>query len=317
MLANFTLQAEKLDSLEQAKEEKLTRLQGSGLNQGANLEESYSMLNGNMDSNRNKIHNDFNSAELQYLLGYANNKYGSDLQDASENRRLYLYDTKTGDSKAGVSTGGADTSDVRYDNTLDPRYNQDWRTSGESGPDLNKKRLDLNMDFGASTAMEALWHGNSGNLTERKYPNVLTDEAIKAGSGVSEYYKGDGSNFLGDSSYINLSPERIKQIEKQFDNYVTTINAQKDAANYDQGPSLDSLYADAGGELSRTGESIDLMKSQALKVYADLSDTARSGLRSLLGNVGVSEESLDKYLPTNAELLGTGKKYNQLEIVQN
>lgn len=312
MLANFTLQAEKLDSLEQAKEEKLTRLQSSGLNQGANLDESYSMLNGNMDSNRNKIHNDFNSAELQYLLGYANNKYGSDLQDASENRRLYLYDTKTGDSKAGISTGGADTSDVRYDNTLDPRYNQDWRTSGESGPDLNKKRLDLNMDFGASTAMEALWHGNSGNLTERKYPNVLTDEAIKAGSGVSEYYKGDGSNFLGNSSYINLSPERIKQIEKQFDNYVTTINAQKDGANYSQAPSLDSLYADAGGELSRAGESIDLMKSQALKVYADLSDTARSGLRSLLGNVGVSEESLDKYLPTNAELLGTGQKVQSI-----
>ena len=85
MLANFTLQAEKLDSLEQAKEEKLTRLQGSGLNQGASLGDSYSILNGNMDSNRNKIHNDFNSAELQYLLGYANNKYGSDIQDATEN----------------------------------------------------------------------------------------------------------------------------------------------------------------------------------------------------------------------------------------
>ena len=312
MLANFTLQVEKLDSLEQAREEKLTRLQGSGLNQGANLEESYSMLNGNMDSNRNKIHNDFNSAELQYLLGYANNKYGSDIQDATENRRLYLYDTKTGDSKAGVSTGGADTSDVRYDNTLDPRYKQDWRTSGESGPDLNKKRLDLNMDYGAATAMEALWHGNSGNLTERKYPNVLTDEAIKAGSGVSEYYKGNGLNFLGDSSYINLSPERVKQLEKQFDNYVTTINAQKDAANYDRAPSLDRLYADAGGEISRTGESIDLMKSQALKMYADLSDTARSGLRSLLGNVGVREESLNKYLPTNAELLGTGQKVQSI-----
>ena len=56
MLANFTLQVEKLDSLEQAREEKLTRLQGSGLNQGASLGESYSILNGNMDSNRNKIH---------------------------------------------------------------------------------------------------------------------------------------------------------------------------------------------------------------------------------------------------------------------
>lgn len=312
MLANFTLQAEKQESLEQAREEKLIRLQGSGLNQGASLGDSYSILNGNMDSNRDKIHNDFNSAELQYLLGYANNKYGSDIQDATENRRLYLYDTKTGDSKAGVSTGGADTSDVRYDNTLDPRYNQDWRTSGESGPDLNKKRLDLNMDYGASTAMEALWHGNSGNLTERKYPNVLADEAIKAGSGVSEYYNGDGANFLGDSSYINLSPERVKQLEKQFDDYVKTINAQKDAANYGQGPSLDRLYADAGGELNRAGESIDLMKSQALKMYADLSDTARSGLRSLLGNVGVSEESLDKYLPTNAELIGTGQKVQSI-----
>ena len=106
--------------------------------------------------------------------------------------------------------------------------------------------------------------------------------------------------------------KKIKQIEKQFDNYVTTINAQKDAANYSQAPSLDSLYADAGGELSRTGESIDLMKSQALNAYADLSDTARSGLRSLLGNVGVSEESLDKYLPTNAELLGTGQKVQSI-----
>ena len=308
-IANTDTSTNKLDLLEKNKTEKLARLTSGGLNQGANLEESYSVINGNIDNNRNKVHNDYNPAEMQYLLGYASSKYYNDSGDSSNSRRAYLYDTKTGDAKAGVSTGGAATSDVRYNNAIDSKYQQDWRTSGAEGPDLSKKRYDLPMDFGAATVLEGLQHGNTYNLKNRKYPDVMTPEAIAAGSGTSEYYKGDGENFLGDSRFYNLTPERIKQIEEDFDFKVRQYNREKEAA---KNVSSDQLYAQAGGKLGRGEEAIDLMQSQGLKLYADMEDTTRSAARSLLSTLGASGETVDKWVPKDDILLGTGERISDV-----
>ena len=307
-IANTDTNTNKLDLLEKNKAEKLARLTSGGLNQGANLEDSYSVINGNIDNNRNKVHNDYNPAEMQYLLGYASSKYYNDSGDSSNSRRAYLYDTKTGDAKAGVSTGGAATSDVRYNNAIDSKYQQDWRTSGAEGPDLSKKRYDLPMDFGAATVLEGLQHGNTYNLKNRKYPDVMTPEAIAAGSGTSEYYKGDGENFLGDSRFYNLTPERIKQIEEDFDFKVRQYNREKAAKNV----SSDQLYAQAGGKLGRGEEAIDLMQSQGLKLYADMEDTTRSAARSLLSTLGASDETVDKWVPKDDILLGTGERISDV-----
>ena len=301
----------KLGLLEKNKEEKLARLTNGGLSQGADLDESYSVINGNIDSNRNKVHNNYNDAELQYLLGYSTSKYANENLDSQNARRLYLYDTKTGDSKGGVSTGGAATSDVRYDNTIDPRYTQEWRTTGEEGPDLSKKRLDIGMDFDAATVMEGLWHGNKRLLENRKYPDVTSPEAIKAGGGVSEYYKQNGEEFLGDSRIYNLTDERAKQLEQEFDKKVNDIRLAKEESLYNQS-SFDRTYVNAGGELGRAEEAIDLAQSQGLKLYADIADAARSASRSIAKKFGASDETVDKWLPKNAELIGTGKNVQDI-----
>lgn len=301
----------KLGLLEKNKEEKLARLTNGGLSQGADLDESYSVINGNIDSNRNKVHNNYNDAELQYLLGYSTSKYANENLDSQNARRLYLYDTKTGDSKGGVSTGGAATSDVRYDNTIDPQYTQEWRTTGEEGPDLSKKRLDIGMDFDAATVMEGLWHGNKRLLENRKYPDVTSPEAIKAGGGVSEYYKQNGEEFLGDSRIYNLTDERAKQLEQEFDKKVNDIRLAKEESLYNQS-SFDRTYVNAGGELGRAEEAIDLAQSQGLKLYADIADAARSASRSIAKKFGASDETVDKWLPKNAELIGTGKNVQDI-----
>ena len=301
----------KLDLLEKNKEEKLARLTKGGLNQGADLEESYSVINGNIDNNRNKVHNNYNDAELQYLLGYSTSKYANEALDSKNARRLYLYDTKTEGSKGGVSTGGAATSDVRYDNTIDPKYAQEWRTTGEEGPDLSKKRLDIGMDFDAATVMEGLWHGNERLLKNRKYPDVTSPEALKAGGGVSEYYKQNGEEFLGDSRFYNLTDERIRQLEQEFDKKVSNIKLAKEEELYNQN-SFDRMYVNAGGELGRGEEAIDLAQSQGLKLYADIADAARSASRSIAKKFGASDETVDKWLPKNAELIGTGRNVQDI-----
>mgnify|MGYP003405056105 CR=1 FL=1 len=51
-IANTDTNTNKLDLLEKNKAEKLARLTSGGLNQGANLEDSYSVINGNIDNNR-------------------------------------------------------------------------------------------------------------------------------------------------------------------------------------------------------------------------------------------------------------------------
>jgi hypothetical protein len=218
----------KVDLLAQKRQEKLERL--GQQNQFANLNQSYTTLpDGTIESNANKIWNEHTPAELQFLSGYAMGEYYTPEEDmnSAEGRRLYQYLTKDGNTKPGLSTGGASTSDVRYDNTIDPKYSQPWRRSGETGPDLNAKQFDVPMQFNAATVLEGLLHGNKRLLDQRKYTDVLSKDALEHDGGVSEYYKGGMDEFWGDATNEpELTPERMEQLKAEFDSYLVTPSDQ-------------------------------------------------------------------------------------------
>lgn len=211
--------------LEQKRVEKLASL--GPLRQGGNLENTASVTEaGTIESNKNKIWNEYTPEERQYILGYATSKYGTESENPAEARRVYLYGTKDGHSKFGVSTGAANTSDVRYDNTIDSRYTDDWRKSGSTGPDLNNKVMDIKLQYPAATALEGIEHGNKQNLQDRKYGDYFSDEALAHDSGVSEYYNKTAADYYGDSTNKVITPERQAQLEKEFDEYTRLVGAQ-------------------------------------------------------------------------------------------
>lgn len=231
-----TTQAIKLDNLQSKKEEKLQRLGGESPYEP--LSNSHTVMeDGTLESNSNKIWNEYTPIERQFLLGYATANYGSDVQDSGESRLQYLYPTKDGGSKLGLSTGGAETSDVRYDNTIDPRYDDAWRRSGETGPDIANKVMDVRLAFPAATVLEGIEHGNAGNLADRKYKYILSPEALLHDGGVSEYYNKKASDYYGDASKETLTPERQNELKADFDRYVRLPQAQsKDTKGFAEAP---------------------------------------------------------------------------------
>lgn len=211
--------------LTKLKEDKLARL---GENkQHADLSDGHTIMpSGTLESNSNKIWNELTPEELQYVTGYATSKYYNPIKDSQEVRRLYDYGTKDGDSKVGVSTGGADTSDVRYDRTIDEKYDEQWRRSGPTGPDLDNKQMDIGLDYNAATALEGIYHGNKRLLEQRKYEDYLSDEALNHEGGVSEYYKGGIDALMGDASEYTLTPERELELQQYFDEKTQLPGAQ-------------------------------------------------------------------------------------------
>ena len=168
------------------------------VNNYANLDSSVTNANGVYDSNENKIWNSLTPAELQMKLGdvvgnqavlrnedgskytYAN---GQKVPYTGDTRRLYAYGTKDDPDnvKVGLSTGRYDTSDVRYTPGVG------W-PSGDSGVDLNKKILDVELPYNVATEMEALVHGNKTAQQARLVQLADTKKRKLFGSGASEYY---------------------------------------------------------------------------------------------------------------------------------
>ena len=62
------------------------------------------------------------------------------------------------------------------------------------------------------------------------------------------------------------------------------------------------IFGDSEGRL---GEAIDLAQSGGVKYWGDMAAAARSGSRAVAGKLGLSKDSIDKYLPENPKLLGT------------
>jgi hypothetical protein len=75
---------------------------------------------------------------------------------------------------------------------------------------------------------------------------------------------------------------------------------------------LEEYYKNADTESDGyVGELVDQAQSQGLKFYADAANALRKGSRALLGTVA-DEETVDKYLPINNELMFVGEKVQKV-----
>ena len=77
------------------------------------------------------------------------------------------------------------------------------------------------------------------------------------------------------------------------------------------------MIRDAVDDDGYVGELADQVQSQALKLYADTSNMLRKASRGIAEAVGVSPENVDKYLPMNAELIGTDRPVQEIRSNQN
>ena len=306
-------QENKIDLLSKKREEKLARL-GQNV-QNANLDNSYTeVAPGVLESNANKIWNNYNSAEKQAYLGEvaANDqvfrrddgsmfqlKNGREVPFTGRVRRAYMYGTTDSpdEVKFGLARGDLPSSDYRYQPGRAEKegYNvgkngYGWEP-GKGGVDVNKKYMDMLLPYDKATKLEAVLHGNKEALANRSYKDVLSEEALQHGSGVSEYYK-NAEGLLGDTSKEKYDPTLGKRVENQV-NDATELTTVKQAMQ------------DAGIGEGRLGESIDLAQSEGIRYFGDMAGAARSASRAVAGKLGVSSENVDKYLPENPKLLGT------------
>ena len=308
---NLTPGLTKVETLAQNKASKLERLGEQAQNKSLLAGTHTVMDSGTIESNANKIWNELTPEELQYVTGYATGKYYNPELDSTEARRFYTYGTKDDNTKVGLSTGKAPTSDVRYSKEealkagLRP---DDWRTSGPTGPDLENKLIDTPMDFAAATALEGLYHGNKRLLGERKYPDYLSEEALKAGSGVSEYYKGGAENVFGES-YKNLSDERTKELESYFDQMMDLPGAKatKVKRGYRSFADIQGTSGDADGMI---GESVDIAQSSLMQQWGKIGKSVAKMGRWVGESLGVDPETMKEIMPDRSGLFG--KKFSEL-----
>jgi hypothetical protein len=229
----------KIDFLSAKKDEKLNRLTEAtkvrSYSDSLNRDTESVMPDGYVENNGNKIwtQETLNPAEWNYAVGQE--AATSQLPAGDRNsRRLYMYGTKDqeggtsndqlfdaqdyeGPSKVGLSTGRNETSNPRYDGSK-------YDLPGEVGVDVNKRMMDLNLDWDSATALEGLRHsmksqfGNrlirerEDGLYDYNSPDglVVIDEAEKDrlfGSGSSEYY----SEVMDDQGYA-VDKEKVARV---------------------------------------------------------------------------------------------------------
>lgn len=200
----------KAERLEAAKKEKLARLGANS--QQEDLSNTHTVLdNGLIESNANKIWNDYGASDIQGMVGdaVANKQVfrrpdgsmfqrGPNMEEVpfrGDAERFYAYGTTANEDevKFGIARGDLPSSDYRYVPGLAEKEGYSvgkkgygW-APGEGGVDISKKHLDVLLPRDIAVGLEAAIHGRKDALESRKYKDIMAPEAIKA-SGTSEYY---------------------------------------------------------------------------------------------------------------------------------
>ena len=260
----------KIENLNKRREDKIASL--GTQNQGANLSEGYSVLsNGMIESNKNKIWNQFTADDIQTALGTAAAKYqlgrdpntgklyylhnGKEYTGSAE--YAYMYGTKDNDKsvKFGLARGDLPSSDYRYlpgqataEGYHIGKNGYGW-DPGRKGVDLNKKYMELLLPTNVATALEGMIHGRKEALDNRKYKNTLNDKALSdVGSGTSEYYTSTEGLFGDTSKTKNTGTtgllEKYSKLPQAQSPYDLRNAALKEA--------LDEQYNTFGNEVQQT-----------------------------------------------------------------
>lgn len=300
----------KILTLEEKKQEKIARL--GAQKDYTSLDSTYTQMpDGTVESNANKVWNSYTAEDKQALIGdiAANDqvyrkpdgslyqiKGGSEVPFTGDVRRAYMYGTTDSGSevKFGLARGDLPSSDYRYipgkakaEGYKVGKDGYGW-APGEGGVDVNKNYMDMLLPYDTATKLEGIMHGNLDAITNRTYKDVLAEDALQHGSGVSEYYNSPEGLF-GDTSKSTK---------------VTDVAALRNDMSPAKQTIAEDMYTNDLGD-SRLGESIDLAQAAGVKYWGDMADAARSGSRAIASELGVSAENVDKYLPKNPKLLGT------------
>ena len=184
------------------------------LNQGANLDDSYSIINGKPVSNRNAIYNDYTEAEMgqfrsdlydetfytddngyKYLLDSKGAKHYLNDQNVEDS---YLYEgfnkeqdlIKPGAGKYGVRERYTPGLAYEEGKTKNPNYGY---AHGPRGIDENNAYQNWNLPRSMVSKAEAIGLGNQGNIENKAFYDDGSLESILArralGPGASEYRK--------------------------------------------------------------------------------------------------------------------------------
>jgi len=197
---------EKHKLLEANKAEKESRIGSRNVKNGANLDDSVTVLeDGTVESNKNKMWNKMSSAEYQSTFGVGVRDYhlipdekgGLKYANSGEH-----YDGKTEYAYMGY---GKESPDVfkfgiaRGDKPVEARYDPargGW-ASGPEGID-NTNMQGFLLPAQVAITLEALGHGRQEALDNRAAKSGDPTGKSRFGSGYTEYYNKD-SGFFGDS----------------------------------------------------------------------------------------------------------------------
>jgi hypothetical protein len=218
------------------KEEKIANLsEKTFADNNLDYKSNTDMGDGYVENNNNKIwgiSEDWTPQENSFARDYAEATFSLP-NSSKKDRRLYSYGVKDegeyidplqdfqpvdyAPRKDGLSTGKSESSDVRYIKF----------PSGTRGVDITKNKQDLNLDYTAATAIEALNHSSKVSLDNRlvrertdgwfdyvsptgmKVINKAERDAL-LGSGSSEYYTNHASRF--DDNYDPAKVDQAKVI---------------------------------------------------------------------------------------------------------
>lgn len=232
-------------------------------NQFADMDKSYSIVDGTRQNNQNKLWNDLSDQEYQAMFGYAVGNYGlhkdeqgqlrfnkdNSLYDGSveDTGRLYIGTGKESDQalKIGQARGDMDSSDPRYTPGLVPNYG--WE-SGPEGVDIQEGKVaDVLLPKNVANMLEEIRHGNRIGLGTR-----TADQATEAlGSGYSEYYNNPQDTELGridqegrplDATDVRLTDESNRPVETGLFNFGGQVPEGFDATDTEQVRGLFNQY---------------------------------------------------------------------------
>lgn len=318
-----TLAEEKAKKLAERTQEKLDKLK-LNRNDYENLSNTSTLMsNGLWESNKNKIWNNLSDVEFQTMLSDAVNKslvvkdgkyYNvvTGEEYLGDTRRVYMYGTKTDPNavKFGLARGDLPSSDYRYQpgraeaegfNVSKDGYGWD---PGENGVDVTKKYMDMLLPYDVATALEGVAHGRAKALENRQYKDILSPEAVQHASGTSEYYT-SSEGVLGDTSKASI--EEIENADKGLlEKYSAMVPNTKYTKDYADIAKQINAAADKDNMF---GETIDTAQASLTKSYAGTVDALNTGVRWLAGKTGLSEETINEYLPEDVKigLIGKGK----------
>ena len=133
----------------------------------------------------------------------------------------------------------------------------------------------------------------------------INAKAVFVPSGSKDVYGREMGSFINPETGVNVSHEASADAR---------LNAfAPDAMSKVAKEKADGTYQGVSSDLGvRLGESVDLAQSEALKLYAEMEDATVSASRALLSTLGASDETVDKWVPKNDILIGTGVRVQDL-----